>query len=610
MTQTALNFEIAFTLILLAFTIFLFVRDKIRVDVVSILVLVILGICTVIPGLESMLDPKDLFIGFKSNAVVSIMAVMIIGAGLEKTAVMNKVAGFILKNAGQSESKIIAMVSTAVGIVSSFMQNVGAAALFIPVLKNISQRVGIPLSRSLIPMAFAAILGGTITLVASGPLILLNDLIKNSNQNLDPAQQMAEFGMFEVTPLGIALLLSGIIFFFFFGNKVLPSTKGVETNPNIKDYLQDQYGINAGLHEMLATGDMSVKDMEGKLQLKRIVAVQSKRGLIMAPDRNLEVKQGDQIAFFSDSNGITNAEKAGYQPSTEMKYFDETLAPNLAGVSEILIPPDSPLIGKTALEVRMRQTYGINLIGISRDNTIVKDNVRSTPLKTSDVLISYTSWEDLSKIEPLKELIVLTRDYPKVELRPHKVKEALFFFALAIGLVLFSPLKLPVSLFIGAIGMILTNVLSIDDAYKAISWKTIFLLAGLIPLGLAVENTGTANFMAQMVLKLVDGFPVWALQLAVGFLAMVFSSVMSNVGATVLLVPLAVNIALGVDADPRAMSLLVAVGVSNAFIIPTHQVNALVMGPGGYQVKDFVKVGTIMSIIFLIISVLGIQLLY
>jgi len=176
------------------------------------------------------------------------------------------------------------------------------------------------------------------------------------------------------------------------------------------------------------------------------------------------------------------------------------------------------------------------------------------------------------------------------------------FFVIALGLVLFTDLRLSIALLTGALGMVVSRVLTMDEAYEAVSWKTVFLLACLIPLGQAVENTGTAEWIAQQTLAILGDVPNWSLQAAIAVLASFFTLVMSNVGATVLLVPLAVNIALASGADPAVFAITVAIATSNSFLIPTHQVNALIMGPGGYSVIDFLRAGGIMTVLFLVVS--------
>jgi len=217
-----LNTEMIVVLCLLGLTVFLFVSEILRVDLAAILVMVLLGVLSYFPGLGGLADINHLFDGFASNAVISIIAVMIIGAGLDKTGLMSKVAAWILQVGGSTEARIIPIISGTVGFISSFMQNVGAAALFLPVVSRISARTDLPLSRLLMPMGFCAILGGTMTMVGSSPLILLNDLIITANEELPAEAQMEPFGLFSVTPVGIALVLTGILYFVLFGRWVLP----------------------------------------------------------------------------------------------------------------------------------------------------------------------------------------------------------------------------------------------------------------------------------------------------------------------------------------------------------------------------------------------------
>ncbi len=177
-------------------------------------------------------------------------------------------------------------------------------------------------------------------------------------------------------------------------------------------------------------------------------------------------------------------------------------------------------------------------------------------------------------------------------------------------MVLFTDIRLSIALLTGAIGMILSGVLKVDEAYQAVSWKTVFLLASLLPLGLAVEQTGTAKWLAEQTLTVVGDMPIWVVQAAVAVLSTFFTLVMSNVGATVLLVPLAVNIAIGVGADPAVFALTVAIATSNSFIIPTHQVNALIMGPAGYRVPDFMRAGSILTVLFLVVMMVMMNLMF
>jgi len=226
------------------------------------------------------------------------------------------------------------------------------------------------------------------------------------------------------------------------------------------------------------------------------------------------------------------------------------------------------------------------------------------------MLICHTRWEYLTRLEKDRDFVIVTTDYPREQREPYKLALALAFFALAIGMIIFTDIILPVALMTGAVGMIVVGVISMDEAYKAVSWKTVFLLAGLLPLGMAVESSGTADYVVRHLLAPIGNVPSWVLQTLVAILASGFSLVMSNVGATVLLVPFAINLALVADADPAMFALTVAISTSNSFLIPTHQVNALIMGPGDYHVSDFLRAGGVMTVLFLVVSLLMLNLVF
>jgi di/tricarboxylate transporter len=249
------------------------------------------------------------------------------------------------------------------------------------------------------------------------------------------------------------------------------------------------------------------------------------------------------------------------------------------------------------------------VLAINRQAEVITEDVRLVKLELGDSLVSHSTWKDLAVLANEKDFIVAT-DVPQEEMRPDKVAPALFFFSISLGMILFSDFQLSVSLLVGAMGMVISRVLTMDEAYSAISWKTVFLLASLIPLGQAMLNTGTAAWIAQESLAILGHPSDLMLQIMLAVMATLFSLVMSNVGATTILVPIAISIALATNGNPLLYALIIGLSTSNAFIIPTHQVNALIMGPGGYKVKDYVRVGSIMSVLFLVVMLTVLNLLY
>ncbi len=621
------SIQIAWVMGILMLTIYLFAFEVVGVDVAAASVMILLGLTTLFAsymGLDAgLVDNTKLFDGFSSNAVMSIIAVMIIGAGLDKTGLMSKVASFILKVGGKTEARIIPIISGSVGIISSFMQNVGAAALFLPVVSRISSRSGLPMSRLLMPMGFTAILGGTVTMVGSSPLILLNDLILTSNQSLPADQQMDTWGLFSVTPVGLALVATGIIYFVVAGKYVLPKTNAdaIKTTDPM-DYFREVYNIEYSIYELVVPISSSLigqklDDVETKYRVRVIANKVGNEPTHVGPGtlaRDTEI-QSEMVLGIVAAPGHLNyfVEKYDLIKRDVMRSFVEDLSPTKAGIAEIVIPPGSKLVGQSARDIWLRKSYGLALVALNRAGETMRegDNIRSMDFQVGDTLVVHTTWRSLERIAMDKNFVVITTEYPQEEkLRPEKLKWAGFFFSVALGLVLFSDLSLSIALFTGAIGMIISGVIKIEEAYEAVSWKTVFLLASLIPLGLAVETSGTAKWIADQVLLVIGDQPIWVIQASIAVLATFFTLVMSNVGATVLLVPLAVNIAIVVGASPAVFALTVALATSNSFLIPTHQVNALIMGPGGYRVPDFIKAGGIMTILFLVVLMVMMGLVF
>jgi di/tricarboxylate transporter len=615
----ALTPEMIWVFGFLALTVALFVTEVVRVDVAAVLVMVLLGLTSVVPGVPTLVPVKNLFDGFASNAVISIIAVMIIGAGLDRTGLMSRIASFILRVGGTTERRIVPTVSGTVGLISSFMQNVGAAALFLPVIARISSRTGLPMSRLLMPMGFAALLGGTITMIGSSPLILLNDLILTSNRTLpEGTAPMPTFELFAVTPIGLALLASGIAYFVVAGRHVLPAigTRGAE-GVGALQHLRDTYGVYGEVHEV-SLGDGSplagktIEEAEALFSHRHpIIALDTADDLRIAPARDVVIPPGAVLALCGSRETVESSVAAlGLRRAGELKRFAEALDPGHAGIAEIVIPPGSPLLGRSLGEIRMRKTYGLSVLAVHRGDAVLHEGLRDHVLRAGDTLVAYCRWEDLAALEKDRSFAVITADYPHVERRPHKVAHALGFFLLSLALILFTDIRLSLALMTGAIGMIVSGVLTVDQAYRAVGWQSVFLLASLIPLGLAVETTGAAEWIAYRTVHALGDMPVWVLQAALAVLATAFTLVMSNVGATVLLVPLAVHMALLGGASPAVFALTVALATSNSFLLPTHQVNALIMGPGGYRVKDFMRAGGVMTVIFLVVMLSMVNLLF
>lgn len=601
--MVSLTPEMITVMALICFAFFLFIVEWIRVDVVAILIMVSLPLLNYLTP-NDIIGAKEVFSGFSSNAVISIIAVIIVGAGLDKTGLINKLVEPILKVSGNSQSRLITLISATVAAISSFMQNIGAAALFLPALKRVSKTTRIPISQLLMPVGFCAILGGTTTLVGSSPLILLNDLL--APFDLKP------FHLFDVTPIGIALILSGILFFLFFGRIILPKREASDSDEEADDLLDSYEGI-AGPFELKTPDNYSgstVKSLREEYYVRVVGSVDTSGKKSLAPEPDEEIGPNTDIVVYGYKKHVhTLVGKEEFFFEKELDVFKVDFSPSIAGLTEAVVSPRSNLTGKTLSEVNFQKQFHVTPIALYRNGQILYSVLVDIPLQMGDAILFQGSWERLKILEAYKELAFSTLVEAET-IKPEKAFFAAFWFVVAMIMIIVFKIQLSVCLMTGAVGLILTKVLTIDEAYEAVDWRTIFLLAGLIPLGIATQKSGTAEWVAKAVLSLIGTVSPVFLYTVIAVLSTVFTFLISNVGATVLLVPLVVAVAVEANADPRLAALIVCIATSNSFLLPTHQVNALYMGPGKYKSTDFIKAGSIFSVLFIVVLVLMITLFY
>ncbi|WP_063672946.1 SLC13 family permease [Dyella thiooxydans] len=598
---------------LVAFTMIMLVLEWIRADMVALLVVVVIGLTGLIPS-------DRVFNGFAGNAVIAIIAIMIMGAGLDRAGVLSLTANFVMRMARGMESRLGVVINSVTSLFSAVIPSQALAALMIPVISRLSARTGVPISRLLLPMAFCILTATNTTLIANSPLIILNDLIASANNNLPPgAHTIPKFGLFSVTPIGLALAVLGVMFFYFFTRKLLPDREDdrLKVTPGrTESYFADTYGIVGDTAELTVTAEsplvgMSIGEVEQLREAPLILAIKSGNDSRMAPPVDQVIWVGSVLGVLGPREQLAQfANNQLCRLSPRMRQLGELFNPTRAGISEAVIPPSSRFIKQTIGALRLRKRYGISVLAVHRGDQVLRDDVRSISLRPGDTLVLHSSWRELAQATEDKDLVVVT-DIPKEEQRPGKIWHAVGFFLLAKGLALFTNLDLSVAMMTGAIGMLLTGVLNMDEAYKAINWKTIFVTACLIPLGWSMDATGTAAWLAQEVLVYLGHAAPWVLQLALAILTLLFSQVMSNVGATVMMVPIAISVAVATGGNPSAYALIVAVSSSNTFLISSgHPALMMVAGPGGYRGKDFLRVGVPLTLAVLLVTMVMINLMF
>ena len=599
-------------LAVIAIVVFLFIVEWVRVDVVAIAMMVLL------PEL-GLLDARDTFRGLSSNAVIAIIGVMIISYGLNRAGLVNRILQPLLKYVKNSPRRLVILFSSLIAVISSVMQNTGAAVLFLPAIRLVtSYRLRIPISRVLMPIGMAAILGGTLTMIGTSPLILLNDI-------LPPG--MPKFGLLELTPIGIALVLGGIVYLSIFGLRILSKQSEATIDDNeqeMADGIIKSYPLIKGPFEIYVPVDFqpgtlpqSVVQIHQQFLVNIVATAHPDGRCEIAPLPEDTIYPGLLLCVYGPTKAVQRfVDDYNLVFRQEPQRFKNNMFnPSLAGIVEGVVSPRSSLIGKTIRQIRFRETFGINPLAIHQSGTTYYRQLADRTLEAGDAILINGVWEQLHALEEFHQNLIIITPFEKEFHKPEKSSRALVCFLVALFLMVISsfyfqtrpynPIPLSVCLMIGAIGMVLTKVITINEAYHAVDWRTVFLLGGLIPLGMAMDQTGTAAWIASGIVAGLGPLmsPVMLLVI-LAVLSCLFTMVISNVGACTLLIPLGISIAHQIGVNPRAAAIIVGLGVSNSFILPTHQVNALYMGPGEYKTKDYIRIGGILAIIYIAILVM------
>ncbi|PKL85862.1 MAG: SLC13 family permease [Ignavibacteriae bacterium HGW-Ignavibacteriae-1] len=585
--------EIIIVLIILSVTAIMMVVDVVRIDIVAI------G-CMLALGWSGILNSQEMFSGFSSNAVIAMLSVMILGRGIARTGIMDEFSKFIIKKAGTRKRNLVGLLSLSTGLLSGLIQNIGAAALFLPGILQVSRRTKIPASSLIMPIGFAAILGGTLTMVGSGPLILVNDLLRTDGHEA--------YNLFSVTPVGIVLLLSGISYFLLFGAKVLPKEQVGETGKTAQEKLVEKLNLPSNIKLLSINSESSLAgktneeaDLWDKYHVN-LLGIGKGADVVYAPWRETKFEDGQTLALLGSADNIEQFSKDfQLEDVSNSRYFSDGFNPNVSGFAEVIIPPDSALAGKCLREYSLRKRYAVEPIILFNKGERVDGDFSDAEIRQGDTLIVYGRWFKIKELKESADFVVLTAfDVDKKDKSKTLPAIGCFVFAITLAIVGF---PISMAFLTGALCMVLTRVLNIGEAYEAIEWKVVFLLAGLIPLGVAMQKTGAATLLAESIMSVViDLHPIFIV-LMVGVLSTVFSLFMSNVGAIVVLAPLVMGMAVIAQIDPRPLVLMAAVCAANSFILPTHQVNAFLMSSGGYRNADYLKAGSGMTILFLAITV-------
>jgi di/tricarboxylate transporter len=612
-TALTLTNDMRLVLGLVGFVMVMFLFERIRADVVALVVLVVLG-------LTGLVAPEEIFGGFSGNAVMSIIATTILGAGLERTGALNRLASWLLRRGHGVEQRLLLLTSAIAGLNSSFMQNPSVMALYLPVTARLASRTTLNLQRLLLPICSAIVMGGALTMVGNSPLILLNDLLVSANNNLPSGMATLEpLRMFAPLPIGVALLLASLAYFHFYGDRKLKEETSGNANATparTESYFASTYGIEGEVFELTVSADsplvgMTLGEAEALHGAPLMLALQTGNDTRLAPPADMRIWVGSVLGAMGARQAVADFSQNQFlRLSSRLRHFGDLFNPSRAGISEAVVPPTSNFIGKSAADVALRKKSGISLLAINRDKKVVREDVRKVPLRAGDMLVLHSIWQDLAATAKNGDFVVVT-DYPKGEQRPHKFKIAMAIFAVTIIIALTSRLPVALTLMTGVAGMLLTGVLRMDEAYASINWKTVFLMAGLIPLGWAMDSSGAAAWVAgHTVERLPEGLPVWVLEIAIALLTTAFSLVISHVGATIVMVPMAISLALAAGGNPTAFALITALSASNNLMTASNPVISMITGPANYTARQMWRVGGPLSLIYTVVVVGVVNLMF
>ncbi|MFW5932930.1 MAG: SLC13 family permease [Candidatus Hadarchaeota archaeon] len=565
----------------------LFTWGKIRYDIVSIIALMTLVVWGIVPA-------EDAFIGFGHPAVITVAAVLIVSRALQNSGLIDVIAGRLM-NLGDSLLIQIGVLCGLVSITSAFINNIGAIAVMMPVAIQLARKNNTPPSYVLMPIAFSSILGGTMTLIGTPPNIVIATFRK--------AEIGSAFGMFDFSPVGVGITIIGIGFITLLGWRLLPRRRGEASE-------EDKFGIEDYTTEVRIKSDSEIK---GKTlgELKEVTQADiNLLGLIRnkqrihTPEPRFELKRGDVLIIEAETGELeTFVGNSGAEIVGGRKFREDAEGSKDISTAEIVVRADSQLIGKTAAEINMRSKYGVNLLAVSRQKKQMRQQISNIRFKAGDVLLIQGRTHRLDDAISSMDCLPLAERKLRIG-KPRKIFLSLGIFGGFVASAVTGILPVQIAFTFAALLLILTRTVSIREIYESIDWPIIVLLGAMIPIGEALETTGGADLLASNLLEISSGVPIW-ITLGILLLGTLFlSSVINNVATVVLMAPIGIRVASGLEASVDPFLMAIAVGASCAFLTPVgHQSNTLVMGPGGYTFSDYLRLGIPLTILIFLVGV-------
>ena len=587
------------TFVILALAVGLFLSDRLRADLVALMVVFALGVTRV-------LTPQEAFSGFSRSAVITIMAIFILTEGLQRTGMTDRIGSLLLRVAGTRESRLVVIVMLAGACLSLFMNNIAAASVLLPAVSGAAHKSDIHPSRLLMPLAFATILGGMATLLTTTNIVV-SSLLRDEG--------LAGFGLLDFAPVGLPMVATGVGYMALWGRRRLPAQSAGErllaASPAEGD-LVDIYRLGERLFRARVParsaliGRPLVRSTFREMYGVNLLAVERNRHVMLSPAPDTILQQGDIMLL---EGKLDDFRRRDVEPYLEIlpprEWHERDLESSTIVVVEAVLAPRSNLIGRTLRDAHFRIKYGMNVLAIWRAGRPIRTGLTELPLQFGDVLLLQGQRERLRVLRAEPDFIVLANGQEKTTVTSNKGWLSLLIMGLTLLFAALSPTYIGEVMLGGALAMILAGLLTMDEAYQGIEWKSVLLIAGMLPMGIALAKTGAAALLADGMVSLLQGTQPLLLLAALFALTMLLTQAMNGAAVATVMAPIAIQAARQIGADPRALAMGVALATSMAFLTPLgHPVNVLVMSSGGYRFRDYFNVGLPLTLLLGVVVML------
>ena len=590
-----MSFEILFVFVLLAVAVILFVTDYVTFDVTAIIIMA----CLMVTGI---LTPSEGLSGFSNPATVTVAAMFILSEGMRRTGILNQAGDYFTEKMKKNLMFWFFSLLLFIAVISAFINNTAAVAIFIPVTMTIASRVGVSPSKLLMPLSFAGMFGGTATLIGTSTNILVSSIAEE--RGLNP------IGMFDLTPMGLIFIASGFLFLFTIGIRMIPKRR--EEGDLTKEYEMQKYltDIRINPNSTMVGSELDEEDLTRHLDLD-VIRVFKDTGDSSAQRNKITVEAGDIFRIrgnAADIQELIGREDVSIMPSRE--WADQDLQHGQDAIVEAVIAPESSLENSRLGEFPFYESLGAVPLAIRQRGEVKHENLSDVELNGGDSLLLSMSSDRVKDLEEEQAFVLIS----SIETRLYRREKTPLVLAIMAGVVATAAVGLVpivISAVIGVILMIMSGCLRTDEAYEAVNWKVIMLLAGVLPLGTAMDKTGAAELMASGMVDSLAGYGPTVLLSGFFLLTLLITAVMSNNASAALLAPIAIEAAMNIGVNPQAFLYAVTFAASLSLITPFgYQTNTMIYGPGRYSVGDFMKIGVPLNLLFWILATIFIPMIW